>query len=84
MDLQVTDGKAHRVAIYALDWDTTNRTQRIDVIDVGSNQIINTQLPTPFHDGKYFVWLITGHVQIRFTNLANGLNAVASVFHSMA
>jgi hypothetical protein len=78
MDLNFTDGKQHRVAIYTLDWDTTNRTQKIDVIDVGSNQVIDTEQPTPFHDGKYFVWLVTGHVQFRFTNLANGLNAVAS------
>jgi hypothetical protein len=78
MDLNFNDGKQHRVAIYTLDWDTSNRTQKIDVIDAGSNQIIDTEQPTPFHDGKYFVWLVTGHVQFRFTNLANGLNAVAS------
>jgi hypothetical protein len=78
MDLKITDGKQHRVAIYALDWDTVNRTQKVDVIDVGSNQIIDTEQPTPFHDGKYFIWLVSGHVQFRFTNLANGLNAVAS------
>jgi ELWxxDGT repeat protein len=77
MDLNLGTG-SHKVAIYMEDWNTVNRRQRIDIIDVGSNQILDSRLSDAFHDGQYMVWTLSGHVQIRFTNLANGLNAVAS------
>lgn len=51
---------------------------RLEVLDAATGQVLDTQLSGPFHDGKYFVWLLRGHVQLRFTNLANGANAVAS------
>ena len=76
--MNLTDQRTHRVAIYILDWDTVNRTQRMEVLDANSGQVLDTQLSDPFHDGQYFVWNLSGHVKIRFANLANGLNAVAS------
>jgi ELWxxDGT repeat protein len=79
-DLDLTDGAFHRVAVYIVDWDTSSRTQQIDVLDAATGQVLNSQLSGPFHDGKYLVWNLRGHVQLRFTNLANGLNAVASGF----
>ena len=30
---QATDGKSHRVSIYALDWDLSGRSERVDVVD---------------------------------------------------
>jgi len=78
LDLNLIDGKTHRVAIYILDWDAGDRTQQMDVLDANSGQVLDTQFSMPFHDGIYYVWNLSGHVQIRFTNLANGLNAVAS------
>jgi hypothetical protein len=78
LDVNLAGGQAHRVAVYMLDWDTSSRTQRIDVLDANTGQVLDTQLSGPFHDGEYLVWMLKGHVLIRFTNLANGLNAVAS------
>jgi hypothetical protein len=78
MDLNLIDNQLHRVAIYILDWNTVSRTEQIDVLDADSGAVLNSQLSGPFHDGQYLVWQLRGHVQIRFTNLANGLNAVAS------
>ena len=71
-------GSSHRVAIYVLDWDTPDRTQKMEVLDGNTGKILDTQFSAPFHDGIYYVWNLSGHVQIRFTNLANGLNSVAS------
>ncbi len=33
IDVNLTDGQTHRVAIYGLDWDGNNRSQRVDVLD---------------------------------------------------
>jgi ELWxxDGT repeat protein len=78
MDLNLTDDQTHRVAIYILDWNTTSRSEQIEVLDASTGDVLNSQLSGPFHDGHYLIWQLRGHVLIRFTNLANGLNAVAS------
>jgi hypothetical protein len=48
------------------------------VLDASTGDVLNSQQSGPFHDGQFLVWQLRGHVQIRFTNLANGLNAIAS------
>ena len=77
IDLQFTDGLQHQVEIYCLDWDTTIRTQRIDILDTNGN-VLNTQNVSNFHNGEYLVWQLSGHVQIRLTNTNNSANTVAS------
>lgn len=40
--------------------------------------LLDSRSVAAFNGGKYLVWTLSGHVQIRFTNLANGLNTVLS------
>jgi hypothetical protein len=77
IDLNLTDGKAHRVALYLLDWDNAGRSERVDVIDPSTGKVLNSQTVSGFGNGKYLVWNITGHVQIKITRLA-GPDAVLS------
>ena len=77
IDLNMTDGVQHQVALYCLDWDTTSRRQTIDVLDVNNN-VLNTQtLSSSFNGGVYLVWNVTGHVKLRVT-WTGGFNAVTS------
>ncbi len=78
LDLNLPAGRAHRVALYMLDWDTTSRKQQIDVIDAETGQLLDSRVVESFDGGKYLTWTISGHVKFRFSNLANGLNAVLS------
>jgi hypothetical protein len=41
-----------------------------------TNAILDTQFTDSFENGKYFVWMLRGHVQIRITPLSG--NAVLS------
>jgi hypothetical protein len=84
VDINITDGKAHRLALYFVDWDKLGRNQRIEIIDATTGQVLNTRNISKFTGGRYLVWDISGKVKIRFTRtggpncLLNGIffNAV--------
>jgi hypothetical protein len=77
IDMVFNDGLQHQLAIYCLDWDTTLRAERIDILDT-SGVLLNTQNVSNFHNGQYLVWQLSGHVQVRVTNLTGRANAVIS------
>jgi hypothetical protein len=77
LDLNLTDGKSHRVALYMVDWDNRNRAQSVQITDAASGAPLDTRQVSQFFNGEYLVWTLTGHVKITITN-AGGLNAVAS------
>jgi hypothetical protein len=77
VDSGITDQTQHQVALYLLDWDSTLRQERVDVLDMSGN-ILNTQLVSgSFNGGIYLVWNVTGHVRFKVSAVA-GANAVAS------
>jgi fibronectin type 3 domain-containing protein len=75
VDVNLTDGQSHQVALYLLDWDNLNRNERIDVVDATSGETLASQSVSGFSGGEYVVFNVTGNVQFRFTN-TGGLNAV--------
>jgi hypothetical protein len=77
INLNLSDGKAHKVSLYLLDWDTTGRTETVTILDAASNTVLNTQSFSGFHNGEYASWTITGNVAIQVTKTA-GINAVIS------
>ncbi len=76
LDVNLTDGQSHKVSLYAVDWDSTSRSERIDVLDANGN-VLNSQTISAFHGGEYLSWILNGHTQLRITKLA-GSNAVVS------
>jgi hypothetical protein len=76
-DVVLTDGAQHQVSLYALDYDSAGRIQRVDVLDGTSGAVLDTRSMSGFSSGQYAVWNLQGHVQIRLT-LLGGNNAVAS------
>ena len=77
LDLDLADGKAHRIALYMLDWETNDRAQRIEVLDAKTGQVLDAREVRRFNGGRYVAWDLQGHVKIRFTRLG-GHNAVLS------
>lgn len=78
VDVNLTDGLTHQVALYALDWDSWGggRNQTIEVLDAGSGAVLDTRTVTGFASGQYLVWNVKGRVVFRVTN--NNSNAVIS------
>ncbi|HEV8194933.1 MAG TPA: protein kinase, partial [Ktedonobacterales bacterium] len=79
IDVNITDGKQHEMALYCLDWDTNGRSQTIQILDAKTNKVLNTQSISSFHQGIYLRWKASGHIKIVLTRNPTGIyNAVAS------
>ena len=76
LDLNLTDGQSHQVALYMADWDTTARAQTVTVTDAATGSVLDTRGVSNFHNGQWLVWNLSGHVKITLTCTA-GFNAVA-------
>lgn len=76
-DVNLTDGQTHQIAIYALDWDSTQRSETVQVLDATTNALLDSRVISNFNGGVYLVWNISGHVTINI-NVASGANAVVS------
>jgi len=77
IDINLTDGASHQIALYSLDWDSSSRSQRIDVLDPTSSIVLDSRTVPGFNGGQYVVWNVSGHVTFRITCLG-GANAVVS------
>ena len=77
IDVNLTDGNTHQVALYLVDWDSTVRTESISIVDADTGAILDTETYSSFHNGEYAVWNVAGHVQIQVTR-TGGANAVVS------
>jgi uncharacterized protein (DUF2141 family) len=79
VDVNLTDGQSHSMALYALDWDGAGpRSESVSIVDANSGTVLDTRSVSSFETGTYLVWNVTGHVRIQVTNLQNGTNAVMS------
>jgi uncharacterized protein (TIGR03790 family) len=77
-DVDVDTGDTpRRIAVYMLDYDANDRSQRVELI-VGGHTVDSREL-SDFRDGKFFIYKIHGRVKLRFARLA-GANAVVSGF----
>jgi hypothetical protein len=67
IDVNITDGNTHQVALYSLDWENAGRSERIDVLDATSGSMLDSRTVSGFFSGQYLVWTIGGHVSFRVT-----------------
>jgi hypothetical protein len=77
IDVAISDGKPHRVALYALDWDAIGRAQTIEVLDAATGTRLDARTVSNFSGGQYLQWNVTGNVRFRMTRVT-GQNAVIS------
>ncbi|HKM56693.1 MAG TPA: hypothetical protein VJY33_25035, partial [Isosphaeraceae bacterium] len=80
VDINLTDGQAHRVTIYACDWDSTSRSERIDVVDPTTHAVLDSRTISSFYGGVYLSWQLKGHVQLVFTRLSGANPVVSGLF----
>lgn len=75
INLDLTDGQMHQVALYLLDWDKQNRSETITISDSSGSS--TSEAASNFTKGEYLIFDITGDVTITIAN-NGGLNEVLS------
>ena len=80
IDVNLTDGLAHRVTVYALDWDGQGRAETIDVLDAANGTLLDSRSLSAFTQGQYLTWQITGHVILRITRTGPNSAALSGLF----
>ena len=78
VDVNVTDGREHKVTMYFMDYEGAGRRQKVEVLRASDGAVLDTRtFGTDFHRGVYQSWNVTGNVRFRVTRTA-GINAVVS------
>jgi hypothetical protein len=71
VDLNFSDAASHQVALYCWDSGQNGRAQRVDVVDVPTNAVLDSWYVTDadLQNGVYLAWKLSGHVKIHFKNI---------------
>jgi hypothetical protein len=78
VNVNLTDGQTHQLALYLLDWDGFGggRNEQVEVLDAATGDVLNSQTVSNFGNGAYLVWNVSNNIQIKITNLNGSSNAV--------
>jgi hypothetical protein len=80
IDINLTDGVSHQVAIYGVDWDGWGRLQTIDVLDAATGAVLDSRTMSAFSQGQYLAWSVRGHVVLRLTNARYPNGVISGLF----
>jgi hypothetical protein len=89
LDVNLTDGKQHQVALYLLDYDNKGRNETIQLKDTSSGNVLDTRIiadattnttSTNFVNGSYLIWNVSGHITITVTRNSGPNAVVAGIF----
>src|SRR5262249_7919670 len=51
VDVNLSDGQAHKLELYFLDWDSTSRAETVQVSDAATKAVLSTRSISSFHNG---------------------------------
>ncbi len=84
VDINLTDGQSHTVALYMVDWENAGRTERIDIVDANSGLLLDSRTVSSFIGGQYLTWTLTGHVNVRVTRTGGNNGVLSGLFFGQA
>jgi hypothetical protein len=80
MNFHFTDGQAHQVSFYFLDWDKAGRQQTLELYDADSGALLASRAITSFSSGLYSTWNLQGNVRARLVRVSGPNCVVSGVF----
>lgn len=80
IDVQFTDGLAHQISLYALDWDDAGRAEQVQVFDAQNGSLLLSTDLREFSGGKFLKLRLAGHVQIKLTSLTSSGAVLSGIF----
>src|SRR5262249_6941631 len=78
VNVNITDGQSHQLALYLLGWDKQGRKEQVQITDATTGTVLDTESASNFSNGEYLVWNASGDINITITNLKSTGNAVLS------
>ena len=80
IELNLTDGRMHQIALYALDWDRNGRQEIVEVRDAATDALLDSRALNGFNEGVYYLWKVQGHIKFRMINQSKSNAALGGVF----
>ncbi|MCI0744280.1 MAG: Ig-like domain-containing protein, partial [Verrucomicrobia subdivision 3 bacterium] len=81
MSIRLPESEFHRVALYFLDWETSNaRVQRLDISDPATGDILASHTLSSFSGGVYVSFTARGSLNVRLSALAAPGAVLSGVF----
>ena len=77
VQIGLSDGQAHDIALYAVDWNNQGISEQIQLSNTATGAVLGSQTISSFSGGAYLQWRVFGSVTITVTRLA-GPDAVLS------
>jgi hypothetical protein len=80
ININFSDGFAHRVALYLLDFDTTSRSETITITNTFTQAVLDTETFSNFNNGIYAIWNLQGNVTINVSRSGGSAAVVSGIF----
>ena len=53
VDVDLTDGRMHDLELYFLDWNSTSRSEQVQISNASTGAVLDTETVASFHTGAY-------------------------------
>jgi hypothetical protein len=80
VDVNLTDGQAHDLTFYAVDWSNIGRSEQIQITSAGTGAVLDTETLSNFYGGAYLQWKLSGSVVITVKTLAGANSVLSGIF----
>ena len=78
VSLPVMDAQHHKLSVYCVDWDSSNRNETLQLLDAATGTVLDSRNISNFHGGIWLSWTISGDVTLNVINNAVGVDNAAS------
>jgi len=78
--MNVSSTGAHQIELYLLDLPNAGYAETITIKDAVTGAVLNTQTASNFAGGKYYIWNISGNVNVTFTSTAGHWAVLSGIF----
>ena len=81
VDVDLTDGEAHDLALYFLDYQGGNgRSEQVTLSNASTGAVLDSEYVSSFSNGTYLQWQISGNVLITFKWVGGAAAVLSGLF----
>ena len=78
--MNVNIAGTRQIELYLLDLNNAGYAETITIKNASTGAVLNTQTASNFQGGKYYIWNVTGNVNVTFTSTAGHWAVLSGVF----